>query len=128
MIRFNIRITKRRLLCDIYFSGVYFLFSLCYVRGLLMSSLVLFSYKQPAQGAKFRWGVLCDRQDTKKHPLSEKTINGNYRRLDERFERSRNLDTVLTSDGVRAFYKEHQNWGVKIPLVGSLVKPFLAKK
>jgi hypothetical protein len=92
-----------------------------------MKSLVLFSYKQPVEGSKFRWGVLTSRLDTKKHPLSETTINGPYRKYDPEFERSKNLDTVHTAHGVRAFYKERQNWGVKIPFVGSLVKPFLAK-
>ena len=92
-----------------------------------MKSLVLFSYKQPVEGSKFRWGVLTSRLDNKKHPLSETTINGQYRKFDPLFERSQNLDTVLTRKGVRAFYKERQKWGVKIPLLGSLVKPFLAK-
>jgi hypothetical protein len=92
-----------------------------------MKSLVLFSYKQPVKGNSFRWGVLCDRLDTKKSPLSPKTINGPYRKYDPEFERSRNLDTVHTARGVKAFYKERKNWGVKIPFVGSLVKPFLAK-
>ena len=92
-----------------------------------MKSLVLFSYKQPVKGNSFRWGVLCDRLDTKKSPLSPKTINGPYRKFDPEFKRTQNLDTVLTRQGVKAFYKERQKWGVKIPLVGSLVKPFLAK-
>ena len=90
-----------------------------------VSSLVLFSYKQPVEGSKFRWGVLTSRRNTKKEPLGYSTIKGYYRWDDPTFERSRDLDTVLTKDGVRCFYRERQNWGVKIPLVGSLVKPFL---
>ena len=92
-----------------------------------MKSLVLFSYKQPVKGNSIRWGVLEYRQDTKKHPLNWSTINGPYRKFDSAFRRSRNLDTVTTWGGVKAFYRERQNWGVKIPFVGSLVKPFLAK-
>ena len=92
-----------------------------------MKSLVLFSYKQPVKGSSFRWGVLRERQDTKKHPLNWSTINGPYRRNDPAFKRTRNLDYVHTSKGVKAFYKERQSWGVKIPFVGSLVSPFLGK-
>ena len=119
-----------------------------------MSSLVLFSYKQPVEGSKFRWGVLESRLDTFKSPLSLNTLWGSYRSTDRSFqrtrntnkeplerstirgyyrwddpafERSRDLDTVLTKDGVKCFYRERQKWGVKIPFVGSLVKPFLAK-
>lgn len=90
-----------------------------------MKSLVLFSYKQPVEGSKFRWGVLNDRRDTKKSPLSVNTLRSGYRSDDPEFERSRKLDTVQTRDGVKAFYKERQNWGLRIPLVGSLVSPFL---
>ena len=92
-----------------------------------MKSLVLFSYKQPVKGSSFRWGVLCNKLDTKKNPLSPKTINGPYRRRDPIFKRTRNLNYVHTTDGVKAFYKEREKWGIKIPFVGSLVKPFLAK-
>ena len=90
-----------------------------------MKSLVLFSYKQPVKGNSFRWGVLESRQDTVKHPLALATVNGPYRRRDPEFKRSRNLDTVLTTAGPKMFYKERQNWKVKIPFVGSLVKPFI---
>ena len=90
-----------------------------------MKSLVLFSYKQPVAGSKFRWGVLKERRNTDKAPLSRETINGAYRKYDPDFKRSRDLDTVQTRDGVKAFYKERQNWGIKIPFVGSLVAPFL---
>jgi hypothetical protein len=34
---------------------------------------------------------------------------------------------VSTLEGVKAFYRQRQHWKVKIPLVGSLVKPFMAK-
>ncbi len=88
-----------------------------------MKSLVLFSYRQPVEGFKFRWGVLESRRDTVKHPV----FNESYRANDAAFERSRDLDTVTTRDGVRAFYRQRQHWKLKIPLVGSLVKPFLAK-
>lgn len=90
-----------------------------------MKSLVLFSYKQPVEGSRVRWGVLRGRRDTKKIPLSFNTLTNGYRAADPDFERSRKLDTVQTREGVRAFYKERQNWGIKIPLVGSLVSPFL---
>jgi hypothetical protein len=89
-----------------------------------MSSLVLCSYKQPMEGAKFRWGVLREKRDTAKNPLSYKTINGSYRADDPIFERSRNIETLQTRDGFRCFYRERQNWRVAIPFVGSLVKRF----
>ncbi len=69
-----------------------------------MKSLVLFSYKQPVEGSKFRWGVLKERRNTDKHPLSAGTLNSGYRRYDPEFKRSRDLDTVQTRDGVKAFY------------------------
>ena len=94
-------------------------------KDIKMKSLVLFSYKQPVEGSKFRWGVLSDRRDTKKSPLSISTLRSGYRSDDPEFERSRKLDTVQTREGVKAFYKERQNWGIKIPFVGSLVSPFL---
>jgi len=90
-----------------------------------MKSLVLFSYRQPVDGSKFRWGVLCNSRDTKKEPLSYKTIFGPYRRDDKEFERSQNLDTVKTLDGVKCFYRERQSWKVKVPFVGSLVNMFM---
>ena len=90
-----------------------------------MKSLVLFSYKQPVAGSKFRWGVLKERRNTDKAPLSRETINVAYRKYAPDFKRSRDLDTVQTRDGVKAFYKERQNWGIKVPFVGSLVAPFL---
>jgi len=90
-----------------------------------MKSLVLFSYKQPVEGSKVRWGVLQSRRNTKKNPLSWATLRGGYRANDKEFERSRDLDTVQTRQGSKAFYRERQNWGIKIPFVGSLVSPFL---
>jgi hypothetical protein len=88
-----------------------------------MKSLVLFSYRQPVEGFKFRWGVLESRRDTVKHPVN----NAAYRADDPAFERSRHLDMVSTLGGVKAFYRQRQHWKVKIPFVGSLVKPFMAK-
>jgi len=93
-----------------------------------MKSLVFFSYKQPVENAKFRWGVLESRRDTDKDPLTWATVYGSYRSGDWDFKRSKNLDYVITSEGTKAFYRERQHWGIKIPFVGSLVKPFLAKK
>ena len=90
-----------------------------------MKSLVLFSYKQPVEGSKVRWGVLQSRRNTQKNPLSWTTLRGAYRANDKDFERSRDLDTVQTRKGNKAFYRERQNWGIKIPFVGSLVSPFL---
>ena len=90
----------------------------------LMKSLVMFSYKQPVEGSKFRWGVLNERRNTNEQPLSWATIDGSYRKNDPEFKRSRDLDTVQTRDGVKAFYRERQKWGIKIPFVGSLVSPY----
>jgi len=90
-----------------------------------MKSLVLFSYRQPVKGSNFRWGVLNDSRDTNKEPLSIKTLFGPYRRYDKEFERSRNLDTVKTREGVKAFYRERQSWKLSIPFVGSLVEKFI---
>ena len=88
-----------------------------------MQSLVMFSYRQPVEGFKFRWGVLESRRHTVKHPVH----NDAYRADDPAFERSRDLATVTTREGVKAFYRQRQHWKLKIPFVGSLVKPFLAK-
>lgn len=89
-----------------------------------MKSLVLFSYQQPVEGFKFRWGVLESRRDTVKYPVNNKY----YRADDPAFKRSQDLDTVTTASGVKMFYRQRQNWKIKIPFLGSLVKPFLAKK
>ena len=90
-----------------------------------MKSLVLFSYKQPVEGSKFRWGVLKERRNTDKQPLSWETLTGAYRKYDSEFKRSRDLDTVQTREGIKAFYRERQRWGIRIPFVGSLVSRFL---
>ena len=93
-----------------------------------MKSLVLFSYRQPLEGSKFRWGVLQSKRDTKKNPLCPLTVNGNYRKFDRKFKRTRNLEYVETTEGVKAFYKEQKVWGLKIPMVGSLFSGKLAGK
>ena len=102
------------------------------VSGLLkrwvLKSLVLFSYKQPLEGSKIRWGVLQSKRDTKKSPLNLSTVNGNYRKFDRKFKRTRNLEYVETTQGVKAFYKEQKVWGLKIPMVGSLFSGKLAGK
>ena len=92
-----------------------------------MSSLVLMSYRQPVEGSKFRWGVKLSNRNTKKDPLSETTLKSYYRKYDPMFVRTQNIETVKTPKGVKAFYKERTRWRVSIPLVGSLVKPFLTK-
>jgi hypothetical protein len=48
-----------------------------------------------------------------------------YRKYDTDFKRSQKLDTVKTRKGVKTFYKERQNWGIKIPFVGSLISRFI---
>lgn len=94
-----------------------------------MQSLILMSYKQPhKETASFRWGVVCHKRDTKKNPLDLKTLQGPYRKRDPLFKRSRNLWTVLTRSGPKAFYHERTRWSLRIPFVGSLVKPFLPTK
>ncbi len=92
-----------------------------------MKSLVLFRYVQPVEGSSFRWGVLTESRDTKKNRLLMSTIHGNYRRWDHNFLRTRTIDTVLTLSGIKAFYRERNDWRIEIPWLGSLVKPFLAK-
>jgi hypothetical protein len=94
-------------------------------KGLIMKSLVLFSYKQPVEGSQFRWGVLNSSRDTKKVPLSYRTIYGYYRKYDDAFLRSQTLDTVKTRDGVKAFYRERQSWKVTIPFIGSIIEKFI---
>lgn len=90
-----------------------------------MKSLVLFRYEQPVAGPSFRWGVLEGERDTKRHPLALSTLWGPYRKGDPEFERTRNLDTVATLDGVKQFYRERERFRVRVPLVGSLVARFL---
>lgn len=93
----------------------------------LMKSLVLFSYQQPDKGSKFRWGVLHTARDTKKQPLNLATINGPYRKNDPIFQRTKIIDYIQTNEGTKAFYRERQNWRIKIPLVGSVVSRLLPK-
>jgi hypothetical protein len=90
-----------------------------------MKSLLLFTYKQPLKGPRFRWGVLCNRRDTHKHPLAWSTIRGPYRAHDPEFQRSRNIDTVLTIDGPKAFYHERQGFRLRVPFLGWAIEPFL---
>lgn len=99
--------------------------SICRLGQKKMKSLVVFRYRQPADGNSFRWGVLCEQRDTVKHPLLLSTINGPYRKDDPNFKRSRNLDTVKTPDGVKNFYHERQSWRIRIPFVGSLVEKLI---
>ena len=94
-----------------------------------MKPLIFMSYKQPHENpARFRWGIVESKRNLDKKPLAWETIHGQYRKYDPDFERSKNLYTVLTTGGLKAFYKERTNWKVQIPLVGSLVRPFLKKK
>lgn len=104
------------------FSGSLNNFLLYFFKRCVLKSLVMFSYDQPVDGSKFRWGVLQSKRDTKKNPLNPETINGNYRKWDSAFKRSRNIEYVQTRDGVKAFYKERKRWGIKVPFVGSLVE------
>ena len=90
-----------------------------------MKSLILMNYKQPAKGSNFRWGVVESVRNTKKDPVK---LPSNYRLPDlltGLFDRSKNLATVKTRKGLRAFYLERAKWKVKIPFVGSLVSPFI---
>ena len=86
-----------------------------------MKSLVLFSYNQPVDGKNLRWGILENRRDTVKSPIR----HTEYRKDDAEFRRSRHLDVVRTREGLKSFYRQRQNWKIKIPFVGSLLKPFL---
>ena len=104
------------------FSGSLNNFLLYFFKRCILKSLVMFSYDQPVDGSKFRWGVLQSKRDTKKNPLNPETINGNYRKWDSAFKRSRNIEYVQTRDGVKAFYKERKRWGLKVPCVVSLVE------
>ncbi len=90
-----------------------------------MKSLVIFSYKQPVDGSVIRWGILERERDTKKEPLSINSLCGPYRKRDANFERSQHLDTIKTRNGIKTFYRERQNWKIKIPFVGSIVSRFV---
>jgi len=89
-----------------------------------MKSLIFMNYKQPKTGKKFRWGVLESIRNTEKNPVN---LPSNYRwwELGKTFFRSKNLATVKTKAGPRAFYMERAGWSVRIPFVGSLVSPFI---
>ena len=93
-----------------------------------MKSLVLFRYNQPAAGPSFRWGVLQDTRDTKREPLAWSTIIGPYRKWDKNFKRTRNLDYVKTTEGVKAFYRERESFRVRIPFLGSIAERMLPAK
>jgi len=92
-----------------------------------LKSLIVMNYTQPVSGGSFRWGVLQSVRDTNKNPVSKRST-WYYRWKDKHtgeFQRSQNLATVQTRQGVKAFYLERAKWKVKIPFVGSLVSPFI---
>ena len=80
-------------------------------------------YDQPVKGKKFRWGVIQSIRNIDKEPIN---LPSPYRWYDagKTFFRSKNLATVKTRDGLRAFYLERAKWKIKLPFVGSLVSPF----
>ena len=81
-------------------------------------------YDQPVKGKKFRWGVIQSIRNIDKEPIN---LPSPYRWYDagKTFFRSKNLATVKTRDGLRAFYLERAKWKLKIPFVASLVSPFV---
>ena len=81
-------------------------------------------YDQPVKGKKFRWGVVQSIRNIDKEPVDLPSPY-HWRDLGKTFFRSKNLATVKTRDGLRAFYLERAKWKIKIPLVGSLVSPFV---
>ena len=87
-----------------------------------MKSLIFMGYDQPVKGKKFRWGVVQSIRNIDKEPVY---LPSPYRLRDlgKTFFRSKNLATVKTRDGLRAFYLERAKWKIKIPFVGSLVSP-----
>ena len=89
-----------------------------------MKSLIFMGYDQPVKGKKIRWGVVQSIRNIDKEPLN---LPSPYRWYDagKTFFRSKNLATVKTRDGLRAFYLERAKWKIKIPFVGSLVSPFV---
>ena len=89
-----------------------------------MKSLIFMGYDQPVKGKKFRWGVVQSIRNIDKEPVY---LPSPYRLRDlgKTFFRSKNLATVKTRDGLRAFYLERAKWKVKIPFVGSFVAPFV---
>lgn len=86
-----------------------------------MKSLIVFSYKQPTDGIKIRWGVLENVRDCHRHPVGP----SQYRWWDKEFKRSKTLATLSTIHGVKQFYLERTNWKIKIPFIGSLIRPLL---
>jgi len=89
-----------------------------------MKSLILMNYKQPKQGGKFRWGVVESVRNTQAEPIALPS-RYRWRELGRTFFRSKNLATVKTRDGLRAFYLERAKWNVRVPFVGSLVSKFI---
>tara|TARA_R110002020_G_scaffold40733_3_gene120298 strand:+ start:1321 stop:1590 length:270 start_codon:yes stop_codon:yes gene_type:complete len=89
-----------------------------------MKSLIFMGYDQPVKGKKFRWGVVQSIRNIDKEPVYLPSPY-RWRDLGKTFFRSKNLATVKTRDGLRAFYLERAKWKIKIPLVGSLVSPFV---
>ena len=89
-----------------------------------MKSLILMNYKQPKQGGKFRWGVVESVRNTQAKPIALPS-RYRWRELGRTFFRSKNLATVKTRGGLRAFYLERAKWNVRIPFVGSLVSKFI---
>ena len=89
-----------------------------------MKSLIFMGYDQPVKGKKFRWGVVQSIRNIDKEPVY---LPSPYRLRDlgKTFFRSKNLATVKTRDGLRAFYLERAKWKIRILLVGSLVSPFV---
>ena len=89
-----------------------------------MKSLIFMGYDQPVKGKKFRWGVVQSIRNIDKEPVDLPSPY-RWRDLGKTFFRSKNLATVKTRDGLRAFYLERAKWKIKIPFVGSLVSPFV---
>lgn len=90
-----------------------------------MQSLVLMSYNQPVQGNSLRWGIKLKNRDTSKQKLSLRTIFGPYRFGDKDFQRSKNLMTVKTTNGIKSFYAERTKWKLEIPWIGSIIEKFM---
>jgi hypothetical protein len=86
-----------------------------------MKSLTIFSYVQPLEGRKVRFGIVEGSRDLKRNPLSFATLRSRYRKYDKNFQRSRTIDTVKTREGYKAFYRERTKWRINIPFIGSLL-------
>ena len=89
-----------------------------------MKSLKVFMYRQPLEGRSLRLGVVTEKRDTKKNPLSLSTILGDYRRNDPDFKRTRNIEIVHTPSGYKQFYKERMGLRLTIPAIGGVVEKF----